>query len=113
MKTKNGCVYLQSSMGNVVIRVRLGALARYQGAVLAMQRSTSRAVERGLAVFEKVRIQLISAFGPYLQQFSAIQSGIIATLGEHTVTVKVRTAKAREFIMRYPTMCFVKVKGIS
>jgi len=113
MKTKNGCVYLQSSMGNVVIRVRLGALARYQGAVLAMQRSTAPAVERGLAVFEKVRIQLTSAFGPYLQQFSAIRSGIIATLGEHTVAVKVRTAKAREFIMRYPTMCFVKVKGSS
>merc|ERR1712190_521922 len=65
----------------------------------------------GLAVYEQVRTRLVAVCGPYLQKLEGVRNTLSAQVDGVVVAMKVRTATARELAMRYPSMCYVKVKG--
>merc|ERR1712190_540354 len=65
----------------------------------------------GLAVYEQVKSRLVAVCGPYFQKLEGVRNTLTAQVNGVVVAVKVRTATSRELAMRYPSMCYVKVKG--
>merc|ERR1712190_31698 len=65
----------------------------------------------GLAVYEQVKSRLVAVCGPYLQKLEGVRNALTAQVHGVVVAMKVRTATSRELAMRYPSMCYVKVKG--
>merc|ERR1712226_273207 len=122
MKARDGCLYVQTTVGNTIVRIKVGALAqRSRFAAFAHRVSsniceavnglTAPVMQRILAVYEQARTRLVAVCGPYLQKLEGVRNTLTAQVNGVVVAMKVRTATARELAMRYPSMCYVKVKG--
>merc|ERR1712151_459827 len=61
--------------------------------------------------YEQARTRLVAVCGPYLQKLEGFRNTLTAQVNGVVVAMKVRTATSRELAMRYPSMCYVKVKG--
>merc|ERR1712110_385199 len=72
---------------------------------------TAPVMQRILAVYEQVRSRLVAVCGPYLQKLEGVRNTLTAQVNGVVVAMKVRTATSRELAMRYPSMCYVKVKA--
>jgi len=122
MKAKDGCLYVQTSVCNAVVRIKVGALIQ-KGRLAALANGvstrvcdtvnalTAPTIQRILAVYDEIRSRLTAAWGPYLQKLDGFRSKISTQVDGLVVAMKVRSATARELTMQYPRMFYVKVRG--
>merc|ERR1712232_1534542 len=114
--------YVQTAVGNTVVRIKVGLLAQQSRLAAFAHRVSSNIceavngltapiIQRILAVYEEARTRLVAVCGPYLQKLEGFRNTLTAQVNGVLMTIKVRTATARELAMRYPSMCYVKVKG--
>merc|ERR1712217_192498 len=122
MKAQDGCLYVQTVVGNAVVNIKVGVLGQQRRIAAFAPRVNSNVfesvngltapvIERILAVYEQARTRLAAVCGPYLHRLQGICSGVRTQVDGVVVTMKVRTATTRELAMKYPSMCYVKVKG--
>lgn len=121
MRASNGCLYVQTSVGSTVIRIKVGVLAQQRRISALAHRVQSQigdtigsftapVVQRIVALYENVLRKLVSIAGPYLERLEGLRSTLTTQVEGIVVSMKVRAASARERAMFYPSMYYVKVK---
>jgi len=122
MRAKDGCLYVQTSVSNTVVRVKVGVLTQRSRIAACACRVganvtetvhslTAPAIQRIVAVYEKLRSQLVAFGGPCLERLQGLRSRLTTIVGGILVGMRVRAASARELALRYPSMYYAKMKG--